>query len=236
MKLKPIKQTTISEDVINSLLQMIRDREIEPGDKLPPERELCEMLQVSRPPLREALRTLAYMNIVDIRSGSGTYVTDLSTESLVEHLDFVYTLDRNTVADLFLVRKINEPAIAEIAATRITDKELADLNETMQQLRIMEHEGDFPKLIELDIKLHEAILEAAGNPFLKRIMETVWHLSRLTRQQTIEIDSIRNQAKIDHEAIVEAINNRDPKATQRAMLNHLENIEKGFMTVGDEYS
>jgi GntR family transcriptional regulator, transcriptional repressor for pyruvate dehydrogenase complex len=227
MKLNPIKQTTISEDVIKNLLQMIRDREIKPGDKLPPERDLCEMLQVSRPPLREALRTLAYMNVVDIRSGSGTYVTDLSTDTLVEHLDFIYALDRNTVTDLFIVRKINEPAITEIAATKITDQELVTLNATMAQLR--ENEGNLPKLVELDIRLHETIIDAARNAFLKRIMETVWHLSRLARQQTIEVDEIRNQAKFDHEAIVHAMNQRNPLAAKQAMLTHLENIERGFM-------
>jgi GntR family transcriptional regulator, transcriptional repressor for pyruvate dehydrogenase complex len=228
MNIKPIKQATISEDVIERILDMIREKELRPGDKLPAERELSEMLQVSRPPLREALRTLAYMNIVDIRSGSGTYVTKLDTSSLIQHLDFIYLLDQSAFSDLLVVRKINEPAIAEIAASRITDEQLALLNETMQSLRDNEH--NLPLLIELDVTLHQTIIDAAGNPFLKRVMESVLYLSRVARRRTIEVDRVREQAKVDHEAIVAAINRRDPAGARQAMLTHLENIERGFLS------
>jgi GntR family transcriptional repressor for pyruvate dehydrogenase complex len=226
MKLEPIKQRTISEDVINRILEMIRTRQIKPGERLPAERELSEMLQVSRPPLREALRTLAFMNVIDIRSGSGAYITDLHTATLLEHLDFIYTLDRAAVADLFMVRKINEPAIAEIAARRITDEQLAQLDDIVRSLR--ENEGNLPVLIDLDMKLHETIIDAADNPLLKRMMETVWHLSRLAREQTIQVDRIREQAKTDHEAIVAALHERNGSKAREAMRTHIENIEKAY--------
>src|SRR5690606_3169450 len=68
------KKSSISEDIVDNLLSLIRERELRPGDKLPPERELAAMMQVSRPSLREALRALAIMNIIEIRQGDGTYI------------------------------------------------------------------------------------------------------------------------------------------------------------------
>src|SRR5690349_15691572 len=127
MTFEAISKTAVAEDIVAQLLLLIREKKLCPGDKLPPERELAVMMGVSRPSLREALRSLSIMHVVELRHGSGTYVTSLEPEILVEHLDFVFALDDSTYLQLFETRKILEPGICSLAAQRISDEELAQL-------------------------------------------------------------------------------------------------------------
>ena len=92
MAFGPVKKNAIAEEIIARLLGLIRDRQLQPGDKLPPERELAAMLGVSRPSLREALRALSVMNVLEMRQGDGTYVSSLEPDLLVEHLGFVLSI------------------------------------------------------------------------------------------------------------------------------------------------
>jgi GntR family transcriptional repressor for pyruvate dehydrogenase complex len=102
--------------IVSSLLTLIKDKELLPGDKLPPERELAEMMNVSRSALREALRALAVMNVVEIRPGSGTFITTLSPEQLVAPLTFMFALDDATIFQLFEARETLELRKAALAA------------------------------------------------------------------------------------------------------------------------
>ncbi|MCP5094065.1 MAG: FadR family transcriptional regulator, partial [Chloroflexi bacterium] len=99
-------KAALPEQIANRILQMITDRELRPGDKLPAERELATRMNVGRPALREALRGLALMNVIEIRQGAGAYVTDLQPAQLVQHLDFVFSLTDSKFLDLFDARKV----------------------------------------------------------------------------------------------------------------------------------
>ncbi len=122
-----VARDVLPERIAARLLSLIAERKLRPGDKLPSERDLAATMQVSRPSLREALRALAMLNIVEIRQGSGTYVSSLKPEVLIEHLDFVFALDDSTFAELLEARQMLEPGLAAAAATRATDEELARL-------------------------------------------------------------------------------------------------------------
>src|SRR5512146_521879 len=89
----PFEKDVLPKKIATRLLSLIKEKHLRPGDKLPPERELAVMMQVSRPSLREALRALSIINIIEIRQGDGTYVTSLEPELLIEPLDFVFSLD-----------------------------------------------------------------------------------------------------------------------------------------------
>lgn len=95
-----MKRDILSEKIANRLLTLIKEKQLRPGDCLPPERELAQMMKVSRPSLREALRALQLMNIIKNRQGSGNYITALEPAKLVEHLDIVFALDNSTYQDL----------------------------------------------------------------------------------------------------------------------------------------
>jgi len=222
-----IKKSAISEDITARLLTMIKDGELKPGAKLPPERELAEMMQVSRPSLREALRALSIMNIIEIRQGDGTYVTSLEPELLVEHLDFIFSLSDSTIIELFEARKIVEVGLAAMAAERITDEEIAGLEAYLA--RAIEHVNDHAAFLQADIELHEAIVSAARNTFLKRFMASIYHLGHASRSRTVQIPGVVQQVVEDHQAIVLALKARDPHQARQAMLQHLNNVENRLL-------
>src|SRR3989304_10553392 len=121
------EKDVIPEKIVARILSLIKEKQLGPGDKLPPERELAAMMQVSRPSLRTALRALSHMNIIEIRQGDGTYVTSLDPQALIEPLEFVFSLDDSTFLELLEARKILEVGIAGLAARQITDEEIAGL-------------------------------------------------------------------------------------------------------------
>ncbi len=221
--LEPIKKSAIAEEISNQLLSMIKEKQLRPGDKLPPERELAAILQVSRPSLREALRALAIMNIIEIRQGDGTYVTSLDPGLLVEHLEFILSLDDSTFLQLLEARKIVEVGIASLAAQRITDVQIAEL-ETCQA-KSVESVDDHEAFLEVDLELHEIITRAACNPFLKRFITSLSHLGLASRRRTARIPGVCEQSVKDHRKIVKELKAHDPEATSLAMLRHLNNVE-----------
>ena len=122
-----VSRSTLPEEIANRLLEQIRAQQLRPGDKLPAERNLAQMMEVSRPVLREALRALALMRVVDIRQGDGTYITSLEPKQLISHLDFVFSKDSVALVQLLEARRVVEIGNVRLAAARVTDDELAGL-------------------------------------------------------------------------------------------------------------
>ena len=218
------KKSSISEDIVENLLMLIRERELHPGDKLPPERELAATMQVSRPSLREALRALAIMNVIEIRQGDGTYVTSLEPNLLMSHLDFVFALNDIAFLELFEARRILEPGLVEMAATRITDEEIAQLEACV--MRSIEVQDDHEAFAEADLEMHELIAKSARNSILSRCMAGVSQLGKVSRRRTVALPGVTQQSVQDHLAIVQALKARDPLAARQAMLDHLRHVEE----------
>ncbi len=216
----------LSNKIANRLLTLIKERQLRPGDCLPPERELARIMSVSRPSLREALRALQIMNIIENRQGSGSYVTALEPERLVEHLDIIFTLDDSTYLDLFAARKILEAGVAELACHSITDEEISELEESLE--RAHSALNDPEAFLEIDLELHRKITEATRNRILAIFMRSINQLGIYSRRRTGERVRVRRQALEDHRAIVEALKSRDTRAARLAMLEHLSHIEQGL--------
>jgi GntR family transcriptional repressor for pyruvate dehydrogenase complex len=220
------KQQTVAEAISAEILDLLRQKQLKPGDKLPPERELAEILGVSRPSLREALRALSIMKVVEVRQGDGTYVSALKTEDLVEHLEFVFMLDDSTTLQLFEARKIVETGNASLAAERISDEELAALHACLEH---SEQSVDDPEaFMQADIELHEIITRAARNPMLERFMASIRTLGRASRHRTSHMRKVREKVVGHHRQIVVALERHDPQATGAAMLQHLEFVEQMY--------
>ena len=224
------KKDSLSEQIAAQLLLMIREKKLRPGDKLPPERDLAARMQVSRPSLREALRALAIMNIIEIRQGDGTYITSLKpAELMVEHLDLVFALEDTTFLELFEARKVLEVGIVALAAQRITDQEIAGLEACLESA--IEKIQDKETFLQSDKKLHGLITSAARNPILASYMEAISRLGDASRHRTVSLPGVPYQTVEDHRKIVDALKARDPEAARLAMLDHLNNVQQKLKQV-----
>jgi GntR family transcriptional regulator, transcriptional repressor for pyruvate dehydrogenase complex len=221
-----VSRSTLPEEIANRMLTQIREQELRPGDKLPPERDLARMMDVSRPVLREALRALALMRVVDIRQGAGTYITSLEPQQLISHLDFVFSKDSVAMAQLLEARRVIEVGNVRLAAKRVTDIDLEALAKLVGALETQIDDPD--RFSELDIAMHVAVCAAAGNFLLLQFMNILSSLGRVSRERTGGLRSVRQAALRDHRRILAALRARDPDAAEAAMLRHLDHVEAGL--------
>lgn len=217
---------TLPERIAARLVSLIAERQLKPGDKLPPERELAALMQVSRASLREALAGLAMVNVVEVRQGSGAYVTSLKPELLVERVNFVFALDDSTFGEWLDARAIIEPGLAAAAAVNATDEELAAFARWLD--RSAEAVEDPAAFLQVDLELHELITRAAGNQIIIRFMASLTRLGLASRERTGALLSVRRQSLEEHRAIVEALLRRNPDCAAEAMRLHLANIRQSL--------
>jgi len=222
-------RSTLPEEIADRLLNLIRDQELRPGDRLPAERELARRLGVSRPVLREALRALSLMKVVDIRQGTGTYVTSLEPRQLISHLDFAFSSDTVALAKVFEARRVVESGNVRFAAQRLSEGDLDRLAELLADLSAAL--DDPQRFSELDIAFHDAICAAADNFMLAQFMTIVDTLGRVSRQRTGGRREVRETAVEDHGRILGALRARDPEAAERAMRGHLDHIEAALLAL-----
>jgi GntR family transcriptional repressor for pyruvate dehydrogenase complex len=224
-----ISRSTLPEEIANRLLDQIRAQQLRPGDKLPAERNLAEMMEVSRPVLREALRALALMKVVDIRQGDGTYITSLEPRQLISHLDFVFSKDSVALVQLLEARRVIETGNVRLAAIRVTDDELAGLDERLNAMAACVDDPD--RFSELDIAMHSAVCAAANNFLLLQFMNIISTLGRVSRERTGGLRAVRESALEDHQHILEALRRHDPDAAELAMRSHLDHVDAGLKSV-----
>lgn len=226
-----VERAALPEQITERILQMIKEGQLRPGDKLPAERELAGMMNVGRPALREALRALAMMNVIEIRQGAGAYVTELETAQLVQHLDFVFSLSDTAILDLFDARKIVEVGTIELAALHISDSEIEELEACLE--KSVQTMNDPEAFLQTDLELHTLIAKIAHNPIMFRIMESIQELGLASRRRTGYLTGVTEQSTSDHRQIVAALKARDPQAAREAMWHHLNNVEKKLISLLD---
>jgi GntR family transcriptional repressor for pyruvate dehydrogenase complex len=218
------QRSNLSEQIAERIISMIKEQQLKPGDLLPPERELAETMGVSRPSLREALRALSIMNIIENRQGSGTFVASLEPERLIEHLDVVFSLDDSTFQELFEARRIIEVGIAGIAAEMCKPEDEIELNSI--HLKSVESVNDSKTFMDSDLDLHNKILQITRNPILNLFMRSVTKLSIMSRRRTNEYPDVRQQTVLDHSKIIQAIVSHNSEEAKNAMKEHLDHVEK----------
>lgn len=224
-----IHREAISSQITERVLSLIRERQLSPGDKLPPERELALMLGVSRATLRESLRSLAMMNVLELRHGSGTYVTSLEPQLLVENFDLVFSLNDNSFLELVEARQVIEPGATALAARRITDEQVQILEQVIaRSWECLEtNPAGFPAL---DIEFHARAAQFSGNALLMRIMQAITQMSIASSQRTAVDEGMVSPERVErairmHEGILEALKQRDPELARSRMLAHLLAVE-----------
>ncbi|MBX3015072.1 MAG: FadR family transcriptional regulator [Caldilineaceae bacterium] len=217
-----VEKDLLPHKIVNSLLALIQKKQLLPGERLPPERELAQMMNVSRPSLRAALQVLATMNVLEIHPGSGAYVSRLEPDRLVQHLDFIFALDDASIFQLFDARRTLELRTVALAAQCITAAELAALEGSLTAWDVASND-DLRE--EADREFHKQIAAAAQNPILYRFVSIVTQLGKVSRCRSYGLPNAIDKTRQEHWGIVEALRARDEGRAQQAMLAHLQGAE-----------
>lgn len=210
-----------------SQIEALLDRgELHPGDQLPPERALAEQFQVSRASVREALRSLELLGIVETRAGGGTFVRRMVPEDLARPLSNLITRG-HTLTDVIEVRGLIEPAIAASAAKRIRPDELAELRGILEQQAEKVAAGQ--PYAEEDTRFHELIGQAARNELLVTMLGVIWDVLRSSREQWLQTNQ-RAHASIDaHQRILSALEAGYADGARVAAEEHIQAVGEGIL-------
>lgn len=212
------------DTALHGLRALIADGDLKPGARLPSEGELCERLGVSRGPLREAIRTLSALGVIDTRHGSGSYVSELHAADLIRGLSLtVGLLPLESVIELYELRRALEAHAASLAAARIDDETIARLDELLVRLEAV---TDDEELSELDSQFHSAIADVANNDALATLLDVLRGRSRAYRIFTTEdAAQIKVLSDAGHRAILRGLESRDPVAASAAAAGHVAQTE-----------
>ncbi|RXZ47061.1 FadR/GntR family transcriptional regulator [Agromyces binzhouensis] len=219
-----------SNVVIDGIRQMITSGELMAGSRLPVERELGARLGVSRGPLREGVRALVVLGVLETRQGDGTYVTSLEPGQLLEPLGMLAELQspENSV-HLLAVRRVLEPEAAAHAALRISDDELAEARRILERGEAILSVGDDIDLeatIDVDTEFHRLIATASGNPAFAAIIDAlVGRTARARLWRAIHQHGAVHDTQREHRAILDALEAHDPDRARIRMSVHVLGVE-----------
>ncbi|HET7558618.1 MAG TPA: FadR/GntR family transcriptional regulator [Limnochordia bacterium] len=226
--MKAVQKVTLSQAIIAEILGQIKAGHLNPGDSLPPEKELVKELGVSRPVLREALRSLALANAIEIRPGHGAVVKDARTESMLNADVLGLTLQRGReLEQLHEARAVVEVAIAGLAAERATPEDFERLEACVERLKDATSRQE---AVELAQAFHIAVARAAHNPMLEQMMMPITNLlAEFVRERGGPLFTIKDEYLI-HLEVLEALRGGDPKVSREAMRRHLEiSLERWYV-------
>ncbi|MBW9120137.1 FadR family transcriptional regulator [Microbacterium trichothecenolyticum] len=222
----------VTDEAIEKIKDMIVRGELTPGSRLPPEKDLAERLGLSRNSMREAVKALEVIRVLDVRRGDGTYVTSLEPKLLLEAVSFVVDLhDDDSLLEIFAVRRVLESHATGLAAQRADDDDVARLDAEISGVAT---DTDIESLVEHDVRFHGAIARLAGNDYLASLLESltsqtvrarVWR--GLTQAGAVE------RTLDEHRAILDAIADRDIELATAIAQVHISGIERWLRQARD---
>jgi GntR family transcriptional repressor for pyruvate dehydrogenase complex len=218
-----VRRNKVYEEVAKQIERLIL-KKLKPGDKLPSERELAEMLQVSRSSIRDAIRGLELRGLVEPRQGAGTIVRETSAESLVHPFASALKRRQEMVSELLDFRKMLEPPLAARAATHASPDEISEMEEILQRQEQKQGQGE--AAIAEDAEFHYSIALASGNSVVLKVIDTLMDLLRDTRERSLQVEGRSQKSLAGHRRILAAINRHDAEAAKAAMRRHIEDVEE----------
>ncbi|MFN2221846.1 MAG: FadR/GntR family transcriptional regulator [Chloroflexota bacterium] len=219
-----LRSSKYSEQISRQLLQRIVDGHFKPGERLPPERDLASIFNVSRVVVRESIGSLEAKGIVDVRQGRGTTVNPVDEWNTLDSQVLLLLHGDEVFGQLMETRQIIEPEMAALAAERILDDELEPLrlcSELPEDDAVEEH-------VERDMNFHLMIAKATHNPVLLMVLSSTSELLREGRRRIFNVPGELAKARQWHQAIYEAIASRDADAAREAMAAHMEQVRLGL--------
>ena len=225
--LKAVRKTRASEDVVRQIADLITGGRLKKGDQLPAERQLSESLKVSRATVREAIRSLESMRLIESRHGNGTYVLVSGEQAGVAPLAASLLTDKDDLLDIFNIRKIIEPSIAQLAAAYASSKDIEELEQILKRQRVEAAAGKYTA--ETDTSFHLTLARIARNRVLSRLLHALVDLLADLHAERLEEPLRAVRSLQGHESIAAAVRREDCAGARQAMLDHLSKVESLFL-------
>lgn len=226
---KPIKSAKVYEQVVEQIKLLILKGVLKKGDKLPTERDLAEQLEVSRTSVREALRALEVIGLIESKQGAGNYIRENFDGSLFEPLSTLFMLDNGKAEDILEFRELLELQTVVLAAKRIEPEEIAELKNIIEGLKQCQEEDE---RIHFDKQFHYFIAKASKNILILNVLEVLSQLIdefiRDSRNKIYKAHKTWNNLNVHHEKILGALEKGDSQEAYAAMKAHFELIRENF--------
>jgi len=219
-----VRKTRVSEEIIAQVRDLITSGRLKVGDRLPAERELANTLQVGRSTVREAIRALESLGILEARPGEGTFLVSNPSDVRPDPITANAFKSWENQRKLFEVRMVIEPDLAALAARRASFEQIAKMREILREQEAAVKRGETG--IKPDTTFHFLLAEAAGNEILLRIMDSLMDLLRKTREASLQTSGRSLRSMKQHKAVLRAIETRDPVAAEKRMREHIAEMEE----------
>ena len=218
-----VRKNKVYEEVAQQIERLIL-KKLRPGDKLPSERELAEMLKVSRSSIRDAIRGLELRGLVEPRQGAGTIVRESAVEPLANPFANALKRRKEMVSELLDFRKMLEPPLAARAATHASADEILEMEEILQRQEAKQSQGE-PAVAE-DAEFHYSVALASGNGVVLKVLDIIMDLLRDTRERSLQVEGRPQKSLAGHRRILAAIKRHDAEGAKSAMRRHIEDVEE----------
>lgn len=222
---KVIQTSRLYEQIVQQIEESVQKGALKEGDQLPAERELAQQFGVSRTAVREAIKTLHEKGLVEALPGRGTFITNGSSNSMRQSLDRILKNGQpDGAAWLVEFREILEPEIAALAATRATEQDIAAMREAVRVMDSALQDAD--AFIEADLDFHLSLAEAAANPLILSLIDSIVGLLREQRTQIFSVDGGPAFGQVHHKRILDAVVRRESQGAREAMHAHLQQVRE----------
>ena len=224
--LKPVEKKKAYEDIVRQIRTLIEEGKLKRNDHLPSERDLSNTFGVSRTTVREAIRTLESMKLLQSRQGNGTYVVASSEEALIQPLAAALFNEKDDILDIFYIRKIIEPYAAQLAAENATLQEIEEMEKVLRKQEESLERGEND--IEIDSTFHMLMAKTTKNRIMERLLlAMIDHVRQSREKYHMEDENNRRAQKSleGHRRVFSAIKRGDSAEALQSMLGHLEDIE-----------
>ena len=222
---KIVQSSRLYEQIVEQIEQSVQKGDLKPGDQLPAERELAEQFGVSRTAVREAVKALREKGLVEAYPGKGTFITSGSSNPMRQSLDrMMRSAQVDATSSLVEVREILEPEIAALAAVRATEENLNSLREAVAVMDAAKRDPD--AYIEADLDFHLELAEAAANPLILSLIDSIVGVLREQRMRIFEVDGGPDRGQCHHKKILEAVEHQDAPGAREAMRAHLRQVRE----------
>lgn len=230
--IKKIKSVRLSRNVTEQLIDLIMSGKISPGEKLPPEKKLMDSFGIGRSSLREAIRALEALGLVEVKVPEGTFVSENLADFFTKQLTLMSKIGFDNISELIEARLTIETQIAILAAKKATPEDIEDLDKIITDMR--NSTDDDIQFHKHDLSFHKKLSEMSRNSFLIQVMNILQEITSLWIKKVIPLEGTKPLAVEQHTKILESIKKRDAEGTFKAIDVHLKHVSDLLIYVNEQ--